>query len=88
MNDTTQSKRIAQLNDLCRTAIGIGGRLVQTSLQNVSHARTRARLGVIHSGSRRGKAPVPSVLGQPIHCQQSPESPGSGDDLSPAWRRA
>ena len=31
MNDTTQSKRIAQLNDLCRTAMGIGGIVVQTA---------------------------------------------------------
>jgi hypothetical protein len=33
MNDTasTQRARIAQLNDLCRTAPGLGGRLVQTA---------------------------------------------------------
>lgn len=30
MNNDIQTRKIARLNDLCRTAMGIGGRLVQT----------------------------------------------------------
>lgn len=30
MNDEERTKRIAELNDLCRKAMGIGGHLVQT----------------------------------------------------------
>lgn len=31
MNDEERTKRIAELNDLCRKAMGVGGRLVQTA---------------------------------------------------------
>lgn len=41
---TDQRKRIAELNDLCRTAMGIAGRLVQT--QGVSGLPARAQSAI------------------------------------------
>src|SRR6266571_4540541 len=50
-------------------------------------ARTRASW-VIHSGSRSWEAHSPLGARPASPLSTARESPGSGDDLSPAWRRA
>lgn len=44
MRDPIKTKRIAELNDLARTAMGIGGKLVQTEGINALAAEDQSRI--------------------------------------------
>jgi len=44
MTQTNNTQRIAELNDLCRKAMGVGGRLIQTAGVNALPAATQSKI--------------------------------------------